>query len=181
MGVRHTFGTAGATGGGFSAQPGSLQPHFEERTGEPKWCYQRRSFKTRRDPVCWIGGWSFGCRVSGGLGAGQDGEAPIGRGIGSADYYEPTILGDGGSQNQKFVQGLVVDSVGAVVPGATVQGFVTSTDIYTGDAQSCADGSYAVPTQNPGVAHYMVAYIPGSPDRGGTTVNTLVPANLDGS
>jgi hypothetical protein len=58
---------------------------------------------------------------------------------------------------------------------------VTSTDVYTGEAQSRADGSYAVPTQYPGVAHYMVAYIPGSPDRGGTTVNTLIPANLDGS
>jgi len=119
--------------------------------------------------------------VNGGLGSGADGSAPIGHDLQASDLFEPYSQDGAGTQSIKFVQGLVVDDSGNAVPGATIQGFVTSTDAYTGEAQSREDGSYAVPTQNPGVAHYLVAYIPGSPDRGGTSVNTLIPANLDGS
>ena len=47
--------------------------------------------------------------------------------------------------------------------------------------QSRTDGSYDLPTNFPGVNHYVVAYIAGSPDRAGTTANTLVPTNIDGT
>jgi hypothetical protein len=68
------------------------------------------------------------------------------------------------------------------VANAIVQGYVTSTDAYVGEVQANNDGTYTLGTETlPGVAHYLVAYKPGSPDIAGTTVNTLTSTNVDGS
>lgn len=88
--------------------------------------------------------------------------------------YEPTNLGIGGYYRPYYVRGTVKDSVGNVVGGATVQLFVTSTDKFVAEGQTNSNGSYEVPTPS-AVAHYAVAYVTGSPDRAGSTVNTLTP------
>ena len=53
MGAQLTYGTAGATGGGFSAQRGTLQPALEERWHEPRWSWQARSPKTWKGKIDW--------------------------------------------------------------------------------------------------------------------------------
>jgi len=180
MGVQLRFGTAGATGGGFSAQPGTLQPALDERWAEPRWSWQARAPKTWRDKNLWYSLWSFGCRVSGGAPIGSDG-ASWGD-LSMKDLFEPYSCDGEGTQSKRFLRGTVQDSVGSPVAGALVQGFVTSTDAYVGEVQSNLDGTYVLGTETlPGVAHYLVAYKPGSPDIAGTTVNTLTSTNVDGT
>jgi hypothetical protein len=95
--------------------------------------------------------------------------------------WEPFHYGFGGSQSTKFIVGECRDSLGAVVSGAVVQGFLTATDGFVAETTSDANGRYELGTPNPGAQHYIVAYRAGSPDIAGTTVNTLVPTNRDGS
>jgi hypothetical protein len=180
MGARLQFGTAGATGGGFSAQPGTLQPAFDERWAEPKWQWQARAPKSWKDPQRWRSLWSFGCRVGIGAPSGSDGVTC--RDLAQADLYEPYSCDGPGQQSLKFIKGLCVDTNDAPLSGAVLQAFRTSDDAFGGyEVQSLTDGSYDLATNFPGVAHYVVAYLTGSPDRAGTTVNTLVPANIDGT
>ena len=87
----------------------------------------------------------------------------------------------GGTQAQKFIMGTTKDASSVPIGGAIVQSFVTSTDAYVSETTSDDNGRYESPTTNVGVAHYLVAYIAGSPDRAGTTVNTLIPTNRDGT
>lgn len=183
MGVQLNYGTAGATGGGWSAQPGTLQPSFAEPWNQPKWAWQARAPKTWKDKNRWYSLWSFGCRVGYGAPAGSDGAAPVGgRDMSSPDLFEPFSCDGEGSQSLKFIKGLAVDASDAPLQGVNLQAFRTSDDAFAGyEVQSRQDGSYDLPTNFPGVNHYVVAYIAGSPDRAGTTVNTLVPANIDGT
>lgn len=180
MGVQLRFGTAGATGGGWSAQPGTLQPALVERGNEPRWQWQARAPKTWKDKNRWYSLWSFGCRIGFGDVAGGDGASP--RDLSYPDLYEPFSCDGEGTQSKRFIRGTVVDSSDVAVAGAIVQGFVTATDAYVGEVQSNTDGTYTLGTETlPGVAHYLVAYKPGSPDTAGTTVNTLTSTNVDGS
>ena len=181
MGAQLKYGTVGATGGGWSSQPGTLQPSHSEDAAEPRWSWQQRSPRTRKDPQQWASLWPTSRFAGGGMGGGTDAMVIVGQGLECSGQFEPFSCDGDGCQGIKFVRGKVVDASDNAVPGATVQAFVTSTDVITGEATSKADGTYEVPSQYPGVNHYVVAYIAGSPDRGGTTVNTLVPANLDGS
>lgn len=180
MGVQLRFGTAGATGGGFSAQPATLQPAFVESRHEPRWQWQCRAPKTWRDPNRWYSRWSFGCRIGIGEPVGSDGVTA--RDLSCADLFEPFSCDGPGQQSLKFIKGQCVDASDAPLSGVNVQAFRTTDDAFAGyGVQSREDGSYDLATNFPGVAHYIVAYLPGSPDRAGTTVNTLVPANIDGT
>jgi hypothetical protein len=181
MGVNLKYGTVGATGGGFSAQPGTLQPAFDERSAEPKWNYQSRSPKTWKDRNCWYSLWSFGCRTGmGGSGGGSDGEGP--NGMNHPDLFEPFSCDGEGTQTKRFIKGTCLDNNLVPISGCIVQGFVTATDAFVGEVTSREDGSYDLGTETiPGVAHYLVAYKPGSPDIGGTTINTLTSTNVDGT
>lgn len=181
MGVQLRYGTAGATGGGWSSRPGSLQPAFEEVLHSPRWQWQCRGPKTWRDRNRFASLWSFGCRANGGNGSGQDGSAPIGRDLQAPDLFEPYSCDGPGTQTLKFIKGQCVDASGNVAAGAIVQAFRTSDDQFAGEVNANAvDGSFDVPTPFVGASHYLVAYKPGSPDIGGTTVNTLVPTGIDG-
>jgi hypothetical protein len=181
VGVNLKYGTAGATGGGFSAQPGTLQEAFIERHHEPRWSYQQRAPKTWKDRNQWVSLWSFGCRIGYGLPSGNDGVSSN-RDLTAADLFEPYSCDGEGTQTLKFIKGLCVDASDVAIPGAVVQAFRTSDDAFAGyEVQSREDGSYDLATNFPGVNHYLVAYIAGSPDRAGTTANTLVPANIDGT
>lgn len=179
MGVNLKFGTAGATGGGWSAQPGTLQPAFAEMLHEPRWQWQSRAAKTRKDKQRWFSLWSFGCRAGGGAVLEY---APIGHDLQSIDPFEPFSCDGEGTQTKRFIRGTVVDASDVPVANAIVQGFVTSTDAYVGQDVSRDDGTYLLGTETvPGVQHYLVAYKPGSPDTAGTTVNTLTSTNVDGT
>jgi hypothetical protein len=180
MGARLQFGTAGATGGGFSAQPGTLQPAYEESWHVPKWQWQCRSPKTWKDLNCWYSRWSFGCRVSIGAPSGNDGVT--GRDLSVIDLFEPYSCDGPGQQSLKFIKGMCVDASGAALSGVNVRAFRSSDNAFAGyTVQSRQDGSYDLPTNFPGVNHFVDAYLAGSPDTAGTTVNTLVPANIDGT
>jgi len=182
MGAQLIFGTAGATGGGFSAQPGTLQPALVESIHGPRWSWQARSPKTWKDKIGWISKWSFGCRVGGCGVAGQDGAATVGGSLAGNDLFEPYSCDGEGTQTLKFIKGMCVDTTDAGLSGVNLHAFLSSDDTYAGyEVQSRTDGSYDLPTNFPGVNHYVVGYIAGSPDKGGTTLNTLVPTNIDGT
>ena len=75
-----------------------------------------------------------------------------------------------------FLRGQTLDANGNPLTGVTVQGFLTSNDLFVGQTVSDANANYALGSPYLGVNHYLVAYLPGSPDRSGTTVNNLIPA-----
>lgn len=178
MPVQHTYGTAGATGGGFASIKG-LQAMFVESRLDvmPAWSWQRQSAKTWRDRNRFVSLWSWGCRVGGGDLEGY-GEADIGTGNG----YEPFSCDGEGTQSRRFIRGVTRDSVGAILANAIVQGFVTSTDAYVGEVLSNIDGTFTLGTETlPGVQHYLVAYKAGGGDVAGSSVNTITSTHVDGS
>lgn len=181
MGAQHTYGTAGATGGGWSSQPGTLQPAFEESTAEPRWFWQARSPKTRKDRNNWYSLWSYGCRTGGGTINGD--ESPTGGSLSSRDLFEPYSCDGEGTVNSRFILGTALASDGTTpVANATIQAFRTTDELFVGESVSRLDGTYTCPVATiEGVAHYLVAYKAGSPDIAGTTVNTLTSTLVDGS
>ena len=182
MGIQFNYGTAGATGGGWSAQPGTIQPARGEFRHEPRWSWQARSPKTKLDRNRFVSLWSFGCRIGYGTPAGSDGASSFNRCMAASDPFEPYSCDGAGTQTIKWIKGQCVDSTGAVAAGAIVQAFRTSDDAFAGEVNAnSTDGKFDVPTPYVGANHYLVAYKPGSPDIGGTTVNTLVPTNIDGT
>lgn len=181
MGTQLKYGTAGATGGGYSSQPGSLQAAFDESRHEPRWSWQQRSPKTWRDRNQWYSLWSWGCRIGGGDLEGYATGGSAG-GLSSKDLFEPYSCDGEGTQTKRFLRGTCVDASDVPVANAIVQAFVTSTDTYVGEVQANADGTYVLGVETlAGVQHYLVAYKPGSPDVAGTTVNTLTNTNVDGT
>lgn len=181
MGAQLRFGTAGATGGGFSAQPGTLQPAFQENHHNSRYAYQSRGPRTWKDRNKWKSRWSFGCRLGGGTDSPE--YATVGmNNLTLNDTYEPySCDGEGCSQN-RFMRGTCVDASDVPVAFAIVQAFRTSDDAFMGEAQGYQDGTYIVPVASlAGVQHYLVAYKPGAPDIAGTTVNTLTNTNVDGT
>lgn len=178
MPAQLTYGTAGATGGGFAALKG-LQPLFREERLDvrPDWSWQRRSAKTKMDKMRWESCWSWGCRVGGGDDlsyAVQGGE--LGHG------YEPFSCDGEGTQTKRFIRGVTNDADGNPLSGVIVQGFVTATDAYVGEVQSMTDGTYILGTETAaGTAHYLVAFLAGSPNRAAASDNTITPTNVDGT
>jgi hypothetical protein len=180
MGAQLAFGTAGATGGGFSAQSGSVQPARGEFLHGPRWQWQSRAPKTWKDKYNWYSRWSFGCRVGYGNPSGSDGASP--RDLSFPDLFEPFSCDGEGTQSRNFLRGTCKDSVGTPVANAIVQAFVTATDAFVGEVQGNNDGTYMLGVEQAKTTpHYLVAYKAGSPDIAGTTVNTLLPTNVDGT
>lgn len=181
MGAQVRYGTI-AVGAYMAHQPASRQAGFDggQHQGNPHFDYVRRSPRTWKDRNRWFSAWSYGCRTGGGD---LEGYSVSGQGgLTVPDMYEPYSCDGDGCQTLKFIKGQAVDASDAALSGVTVQAFRSSDDAFAGyEVQSRQDGSYDLPTNFPGVSHYVVAYLPGSPDRGGTTVNTLVPANIDGT
>jgi len=180
MGCQNRYGTL-AVGVYGSHQPGTVRPMTEQRWS-PFFNYEAREIMARRDPRKWDSRWSFGCKLTGGGElAGLDGASFVGDSMTQADWFVPPKIQDG-TQNLKFIKGQCVDESDNPIPSATVQAFRTSDDAFAGyEVPARADGSFDLATNFPGVNHYVVAYDPGAPDRGGTTVNTLTPTNIDGS
>lgn len=179
MGCYNKYGTI-AVGAYMAHQPGTHPFAFGDQY-HPRWDRGgARGPRTWRDRNRWYSLWSYGCRVSGGSGAGADGEGWYN--MASRDLYEPYSCDGEGCSVNKFIRGTVVDSSDVAVANAIVQGFRTSDDAYVGQDVSRDDGTYVLATDNAiGVQHYLVAYKTGSPDTAGTTVNTLTPTNVDGT
>lgn len=180
MGCQVRYGTI-AIGAYYAHQPESHQCAFTDQY-YPKWdrgC--ARSPRTWKDRNSFVSLWSFGCRV-GCADVNMDGAAPIGRDILAGNGYEPFSCDGEGNESLKFIKGQCIDINSNPLSGVVVQAFRTSDDTFAGyEVQSREDGSYDLATNFPGVNHYVVAYLAGSPDRAGTTVNTLIPANVDGT
>ena len=179
MGTQLRFGTAGATGGGWSAQPGTLQAAFEELANRfPVNDWQCRAPRTWRDRNKFVSLWptmGSGC-FGGGEGYGADAT------VYAWTQYEPFSCDGEGTQSRNFIRGTCKDSVGTPVANAIVQGFVTATDAFVGEVTANTDGTYVLGTEQlKTTPHYLVAYKAGAPDTAGTTVNTLLATNVDGT
>jgi hypothetical protein len=74
------------------------------------------------------------------------------------------------------IGGQTKDSTGAALGGCTVGLFVTATGVRIETAVSNADGYFYFKSPAQAATHYVVAYLAGSPDVAGTTLNTLVGA-----
>lgn len=146
----------------------------EDTRQRPDYDYQRRAIKTYRDRNSWASLWPRGSMTDG------DPSSPdmvMEAGVG----FEPFSCDGEGTQTSNFILGRVLD-ISSNPVAAIVQGFRTSDDAFVGEVNAKADGYYILPTFNgTGVAHYLVAYNPGSPDRAGTTVNTITPTKVDGT
>lgn len=180
MGVYHRYGTI-AIGAFMAHQPGSHPASFTDHYTE-KWDRGgARSPRTWRDKMRWDSLWSFGCRVGYGAPSGSDGVSSC-MDLTSADPFEPFSCDGEGTQTKRFIRGITKDSGGNAISDVIVQGFVTATDAYVGQDISRDDGTYLLGTETvAGVQHYLVAYKPGAPDIGGTTVNTITSTNVDGT
>jgi hypothetical protein len=71
------------------------------------------------------------------------------------------------------IGGYTRGSTGAALGNCVVKLYRTSDDALVGQTVSAVNGSYSIAAVS-GVEHYMVAYLDGSPDVAGTTVNYLV-------
>lgn len=179
MGAQVRYGTIAV--GAYSAhQPGSHQQGFKDQY-HPRW--DRGGGlgpRTWKDPNRWFSCWSFGCRVGSGAPIGSDGAGWYD--LSMKDLFEPYSCDGAGTQSKNFLRGLCVDASEVPVANAIVQAFVTATDAFAGEVQANTDGTYVLGVeQSKATAHYLVAYKPGSPDIAGTTVNTLLPTNVDGT
>jgi hypothetical protein len=85
-------------------------------------------------------------------------------------------IAGGGKTTPVFVTGQCVDNTGAILANAVVLGFRQSDNLFVGRTTSDANGNYSLGSPYPGVSHFIVAYLAGSPDVAGTTVNNLIPA-----
>lgn len=93
-----------------------------------------------------------------------------------SDPTNPDVLPDfvPGARTYQTPSGTTKDAAGAPLAGCTVDLFRTADNQWVGRTISGPDGSWAVgPISDPAGPFYAVAYLPGSPDRAGTTVNTL--------
>jgi Carboxypeptidase regulatory-like domain len=77
-----------------------------------------------------------------------------------------------GAHVRKVVRGVVYDAANNPVSGATVRLFNTSTGVLVDTQTTAADGSFTCGDPN-AVNCFAVAYLAGSPDTTGLTVNNL--------
>lgn len=101
-----------------------------------------------------------------------DGVAP-GPPIGdnAAHFWEWDFLPTGGHVPKKVI-GQTVNGSGAPVSGATVMLFNTSTNLNVDVQTTDAGGNYQLSDPN-ATTNFVVAYLPGSPDVAGTTIDEL--------
>lgn len=180
MGAQVRYGSI-AVGAYLAHQPGTHQFAFNDQY-HPKWDRGgARSPRTQKDKQRWYSLWSWGCRIGGGDLEGYS----VGGGSGnlaSKDLFEPYSCDGEGTQSKNFLRGTCVDSTDVAVASATVQAFVTATDAFAGQVEGNVDGTYVLGVEQSKLTpHYLVAYKTGSPDIAGTTVNTLLPTNVDGT
>ena len=109
-----------------------------------------------------------------------DGNDSEGSSMGNMSYFEQWDVSLG-NQSQKYILGQCKDVNGVAIGGAVIKCYVTSGDIEEAQTISDSNGNFQCPCPfYNNVAHYLVAY-DASGLRAGTTVNTLIPTNRDGT
>jgi hypothetical protein len=78
----------------------------------------------------------------------------------------------GGTSERIAVQGQVVNSSGSGVSGVTVKLFDTPTNVMVDSTTTDANGNYDVGSYLSTNA-FAIGYVTGSPDKAGTTINTI--------
>lgn len=141
------------------------------------WDYQKRMPQSNRDPLAYATGWPFGgFFLDPANSTGCDeifGDDNLANAFGA---WEPWRLGDKGTTRPYYIYGTVFDVNGNPVVGATVNSFVTATNVQDGTTTSNADGTYQAPCYNRTATHYVTAYKAGTTDVAGESVNTLTPS-----
>ncbi len=80
-----------------------------------------------------------------------------------------------GARVNLSLQGVTCNGAGGAALGACrVDLMLTAGDIFVATTTSDASGNFRFDVL-PGGPYYLLQYLPGSPDRAGTTVGTLVP------
>jgi hypothetical protein len=79
---------------------------------------------------------------------------------------------------QLSIRGVTKDYLNIPRGGCTLHLFRTADDVEVAETTSDNDGSYSFPiaAADAHQHYYVVAYLPGTPDISGTTVNTLSPS-----
>lgn len=112
--------------------------------------------------------WSFSRGVGQGISPNLSADA------GTSSRWGVNQIEGAGSQAQKKFKGNTLDKNGARLGNCTVRGFRTSDNLFTCIVVSDPGGYYELCVAYTD-AHFIVAYKSGSPDRAGTTINTLIP------
>lgn len=162
----------------YSYRQASTEPEGTEQW-TPAWTYRRNVPKTGRTDH-WTTQGGYWPRRSGFTSDPAIPSGVLADTVLRTGDAEPWSGGFNGHQGRKFLRGQCVDAGAVPVVGAVVQAFLTATDAFQSESPSTDGGYYEVGTVEAG-AHYLVAYKPGSPDVAGTTVNTLIPTNRDGT
>jgi hypothetical protein len=76
-------------------------------------------------------------------------------------------------QVRMTISGVTRDSAGATLAACTVTLYRTVDNVMVDSVTSDANGAYAFGSASASFTYYIVAYLAGSPDVAGTTVNTL--------
>src|SRR6266581_813857 len=88
------------------------------------------------------------------------------------DTYVPA---SSGTSSRYLISGVTRDGSGTALGNCMVEIYETVSNIFRGSTVSDAAGNYAVEiVGDRSVTLFAVAYLPGSPDVAGTTVNTLI-------
>lgn len=74
------------------------------------------------------------------------------------------------------IAGVTKNAGGTPIGGVTVSLFLTTGKVWVRDYLSAADGSFIAYSQYASQNHFIVAFLAGSPDTGGTTTYALVPS-----
>ena len=104
----------------------------------------------------------------------------IGQDMCEIGSWSPPQRAERGNGAMKFIRGTTKTDAGTPLGGVVVQCFLTATDQFVSESASDSNGQYEVGTVYPGQQHYLVAYNQ-SGNTAGTTVNTLLPTNRDGT
>ena len=92
----------------------------------------------------------------------------VGASISNPDCFPPPFVRD----RNYTISGVTRNGQGAILGSCVVHLFLTATDVLWAVTTSDASGNYSF-TVPSGSSFYAVAYLVGSPDLAGTTVNTL--------
>lgn len=148
----------------------------------PEYNWERRNLRACSEPHGWASQWPRGGLLSANPANPMSilGQCIESGGWGNA--FEPDSTWGPGAQSTKFIKGVTVDGAGVPIAGVTVEAFITATDLRDGPGEvSAGDGTFRAGVYQGTGNHYLVAYITGSPDKAGTTLNTLAPTDLDGA
>ena len=159
-----------SNGGGGPSPGGNILFHTDERTNAPWYGWDGQDSVPYTDDFLWPRSLIFGANGSlTGDCTMLDGMRPL---WDFDSFVNDKIAGQG--VRLMSVSGTTRNATGGVLGGCNVKLFQTGTDLELGTTISNATtGAFTITSYVDNVTCYLVAYLPGSPDVAGTTVNTL--------